>query len=256
MNTAEVKRIDWDNLYYCDYNGISLESGDHVVLKTESATEIGKIVGFSSAKEKNGSIIRKATQRDFEKTPNEKRKKECLAYCKDMIKKHKLPIKLIDVHFSFDGSRMTFAFIADGRVDFRNLLKDLTAEFNCNIRLTQIGIRDEAKMMGDCGHCGKILCCKKFIKDFKSITSEMAESQQISHRGSDRISGICGRLMCCLGFEEESYKELSKNLPPLGAKINVEDKKGKVVGHHIIKQSVDVELPAQNGEESTIVEVD
>lgn len=259
MHVAEVKITDWDNLYYCSYNGVSLKKGDSVILEAESATELGKVIGFRELEEEEREIrriLRKAENKDFEKVPNEKRKKECLAYCKEMIKKHELPMKLVDIHFSYDGSRITFAFIADGRVDFRGLLKDLTAQFNCNIRLNQIGIRDEAKMMGDCGHCGQELCCKKFIKDFKSITSEMAEFQQVSHRGSDRISGICGRLMCCLGFEERNYEELAKNLPEVGTRVSVDGKKGVVVGHHILKQTVDVEFPATNGNGSTTLEVD
>jgi len=178
-------------------------------------------------------------------------------FCKKMASKHKLPMKLVDVHYSFDGSRLTFAFIADGRIDFRDLVKDLTRHFSRTIRLQQIGIRDEAKLIGDYGHCGRPLCCGRFLKDLTSISSEMAEIQQVAHRGSERISGICGRLMCCLAYEENGYEELAKKLPAIGTRVDVDGKKGVIVGHHVLKQSVDVKFPGENGEKgSTVAEVD
>lgn len=164
-------------------------------------------------------------------------------------------MKLVDVHFSFVGNRVNFAFIADGRVDFRDLVKDLTSHFNKLIRLTQIGIRDEARFSGDCGHCGRQLCCRGFLRDFSSIGSDMAEAQQVIHRGSERISGCCGRLMCCLAYEYEGYKEMAAKLPPIGERISVDGKRGMVVGCHVLKQTVDVEI--ENGRDGrTIVEVD
>lgn len=260
MQVIEVKITDWDNIQHYTSNGENLQKGDYVIVENEGATDIAKVVGFNDIDTEDDQSIkpvsRKATQKDFEKMPGEARKKETLIYCKNRIEKHDLPMKLVDVHFSLDGSKIVFAFISDGRVDFRGLVKDLTSYFNCSVRLTQIGIRDEAKMMGDCGHCGRTLCCKRIIKDFSSITSEMAELQQVSHRGSDRISGICGRLMCCLGFEEGVYEDLAKNLPEIGRKVSVDGKKGEVVGQHILKQTVDVKFPPQNGESQTVVEVD
>jgi cell fate regulator YaaT (PSP1 superfamily) len=137
----------------------------------------------------------------------------------------------------------------------------LTRHFNKSIRLHQVGIRDEAKISGDCGHCGRQLCCKKFLKDLVSITSEMAEVQQCVHRGSDRLSGICGRLMCCLAYEEEGYREMFEKMPAIGAKVNVDGRRGLVVGHHMLKQTVDVEFDAEkgesvNGSDKVVVEVD
>lgn len=201
-------------------------------------------------------VVRKMTHHDLEKMPSSEEKKKALEFCIIMKEKLDLPMKIIDVHFTFDGSRITFAFIADGRVDFRELVKELTKHFGRTIRLQQIGIRDEAKAVGDYGHCGKPLCCKRFLKNFKSITSEMAELQQCSHRGSERISGVCGRLMCCLAYEEEGYEGLLKKLPPQGTKVNVDGKRGTIVGHHVLKQSVDVEFPGEKGERGTIAEVD
>jgi cell fate regulator YaaT (PSP1 superfamily) len=123
------------------------------------------------------------------------------------------------------------------------------------IRLTQIGIRDEAKMRGDCGHCGRELCCRGFIRDFESITSEMAEAQQVVHRGSERISGVCGRLMCCLSYEQLGYREMAAKMPAIGQRVNVDGKRGVVAGVHVLKQTVDVEFTDQK-EGRTLLEVD
>lgn len=278
MKIAQIQFTPWDKVYNFTLNNLTLVEGDKVIVKTELGTEIGRVVGFKEANDdgiiiskkvnEDGEalteeekiivkpILRKATATDLEKVSSQEENEKALNYCKSIIGKYKLPMKLVNVHFSFDGSRVTFTFISDGRVDFRELVKELTRYFNRTIRLQQIGIRDEAKLMGDYGHCGRQLCCKKFLGDLSSITSEMAEEQQVVHRGSDRISGICGRLMCCLAFEQEGYKELAQKLPPLGSKVNVDGKKGTVVGHHILRQAVNVEFPGENGGNKTIVEVD
>jgi cell fate regulator YaaT (PSP1 superfamily) len=201
-------------------------------------------------------ILRKATLVDMGKTTPRAEKERTIADCKTLVAKHNLPMKLVDVHFAFDGSRLTFAFIADGRVDFRDLVKDLTRYFNRTIRLQQIGIRDEARIMGDVGHCGRTLCCRGHLFELQSITSEMAELQQCAHRGSERISGVCGRLMCCLSYEQNGYENIAANLPAIGSVLKVDGKKGTVVGHHILKRTVDVRLIGDNGEEGMIVEVE
>jgi cell fate regulator YaaT (PSP1 superfamily) len=200
-------------------------------------------------------ILRVANQSDFEKLPSKKEKEEAFEFCRQAIIRRDLPMKLVDVVFSFTGNRLNFAFIADGRVDFRDLVKELTAHFGKQIRLTQIGIRDEARLSGDYGHCGRPLCCKKFIKDFSSISSEMAEVQQVVHRGSDRISGCCGRLMCCLQYEYKGYKEMAERMPAIGQKVNVDGKKGVVLSLHVLKQSVSVEFRDEK-EGRMVVEVD
>ncbi|MDD5072102.1 MAG: regulatory iron-sulfur-containing complex subunit RicT [Patescibacteria group bacterium] len=287
MKVAQVQFAPWDKVYSFDQNDLALTEGDMVVVKTDLGLEMGKVVGFVEMEEKdladngerkvdNGAekeatgeeaktpakekkikpIIRKATSIDLEKRVSPEEKEEALGYCRKMVEKNQLEMKLVDVYFSFDGSKITFAFIADGRVDFRELVKDLTRHFSRTVRLYQIGIRDEAKIKGDYGPCGRPLCCKKFLGDLASITSEMAEVQQVVHRGSERISGMCGRLMCCLAFEEKGYEELAKNMPPLGTKVNVDGKRGKVIGHHILKQSVDVQFPGEKGEDGVIAEVD
>ncbi|MDD5032317.1 MAG: regulatory iron-sulfur-containing complex subunit RicT [Patescibacteria group bacterium] len=283
MKVVQIQFAPWDKVYNFDQNDLALAIGDNVIVKTDLGVEIGKVVGFAEADkvdlaeekvvEENGEVgngeeppreikrpikpvMRKATSLDLEKRVGAKEKEEALEYCRKMIEKNKLEMKLVDVNFSFDGAKITFAFIADGRVDFRELVKDLTRHFNRTVRLYQIGIRDEAKIKGDYGPCGRQLCCKRFLGDLASITSEMAEVQQVVHRGSERISGMCGRLMCCLAFEEKGYEEMAKNMPPLGTKVNVDGKRGTVVGHHILKQSVNVQFPGDKGEEGAIIEID
>lgn len=262
MNIAKIQFSKWDKVYDFLSGALNLSKGDLVVVETELGQEIGEVVGLSDQPSKEGTssegmktVVRIATAEDLGKLPTGKEKKEALSVCRQLIEKRELPMKLVDVHFSFVGNRVNFAFIADGRVDFRDLVKDLTSHFNKLIRLTQIGIRDEARFSGDCGHCGRQLCCRGFLRDFSSIGSDMAEAQQVIHRGSERISGCCGRLMCCLAYEYEGYKEMAAKLPPVGERISVDGKRGMVVGCHVLKQTVDVEI--ENGRDGrTIVEVD
>jgi len=270
MKVAQVQFSPWDKRYNFDPADLIINVGDQVIVKTELGVELGKVVGFQDlpdakikAKIENEEaateikkIIRKAEPDDFKKMPNEKQKKKDFIYCKKVIDKYQLPMKLVDVHYSFDDARITFPFIADSRIDFRELVKDLTKHFSRSIRLQQIGIRDEARFCGDFGHCGRSLCCARFLGDLNSITSEMAELQQCVHRGSERISGICGRLMCCLSYEENGYKKLAENLPPIDSQVKVEGRKGRVLAHYILKQTVKVLLDGGNGEAGGVVEVE
>ncbi|MDP2708621.1 MAG: regulatory iron-sulfur-containing complex subunit RicT [bacterium] len=265
MRLVQVQFAPWDKKYNFDPGDWLLKIGDQVIVKTELGVELGKVAGFSDLPEtaaKEGEakeikkIIKKAEPADLEKLPDEKLKKKDFEFCRQLVKQYQLPMKLVDVHYSFDGSRVTFPFIADTRVDFRELVKGLTKHFNRAIRLQQIGIRDEAKHCGDFGHCGRPLCCARFLGDLNSITSEMAEVQQCVHRGSDRISGVCGRLMCCLSYEEKGYKSMAEKLPPLDSEVRVEGRRGRVVAHHILKQTVGVYFPGGNGEAGGVVEVE
>ncbi|MDD4901884.1 MAG: regulatory iron-sulfur-containing complex subunit RicT [Patescibacteria group bacterium] len=281
MKVAQIQFARWDKIYHFSPNNLALNKGDRVIVDTELGMEMGEVVGFEEVEDKSGSvevvisseinaegveekkiekreikpILRLANQGDFEKLPSKKEKEEAFDFCRKMIEKRDLPMKLVDVVFSFTGNRINFAFIADGRVDFRDLVKDLTGHFGKQIRLTQIGIRDEARLAGDYGHCGRPLCCKRFIKDFSSISSEMAEAQQVVHRGSERISGCCGRLMCCLQYEYQGYKDLAEKMPSIGQKVNVDGKKGVVVGTHVLKQSVMVEFEDEK-DGRIVIEVD
>lgn len=267
MKIAQLQFSPWDKVYNFNADNTRVKKGDYVIVETEMGEEMGKVLLLeergAAADELVGGekflkpIKRVASVSDLNRLRDVDKKNEALDVCRDLVAKRGLDIKLVDVSFSFSGNRLNFAFIADGRVDFRDLVKDLTAHFNSQIRLTQIGTRDEARFSGDCGPCGKVLCCKGHIREFFSITSDMAEAQQVVHRGSERISGMCGRLMCCLSFEYEGYKAMAAELPPLGTKVNVDGARGIVVGHHILKQSVDVKFPGnKEGERDFVVEVD
>jgi len=263
MMKAQVQFAPWDKSYSFSFDDLPVSVGNFVVVETEMGMELGKVLSISEISEKIDEarelkpVLRLATYDDVSSLMDYKQKKETLDFCQAKIDFYKLPMKLVDLHVSFQGGRLNFAFVSDGRVDFRELVKDLAAHFGVNIRLTQIGTRDEAKITGDCGPCGRPLCCRGFLNEFSSITSEMAEAQQVVHRGSERISGMCGRLMCCLSYEYEGYKDLVGKLPPIGAKVNVDGIKGVVIGHHILKQTVDVKIPADKpGERDVIIEVD
>jgi len=275
---VQISQWDRDGIFDCNED-IELSLGDKVFVLIGDQEEIGTVIDFPErgeyscvatanqdvAEKENDNydqdlkreIIRNATIADIKSLPDLNTRQAMLDRCKQLIIEHELPMKLVDVHISFDNSKASFAFIADGRVDFRSLVRDLTRTFNKTIRLQQLGIRDEARITGDIGHCGRNLCCRTHLKDLVSITSEMAEVQQCAHRGSDRISGVCGRLMCCLSYEEEGYKELDKKMPKIGTKVNVDGRKGVIVSQHHLKETVDVEFPAGKGERGTVrIEVD
>ena len=250
--------MPWDKTYYFDSTNKELSAGDLAIVRTDLGVEAGKVQGFKELTDEEmkkcgeiKKVIRKAAPDDLAKIrEKEGHKEEALGYCKKNIEKRGLEMKLVDVHFSFDGGRIVFAFVAEGRVDFRELVKDLTRHFQKSIRLHQVGIRDEAKMSGDIGPCGRNLCCKKFLNELGNITSDLAELQQVAHRGSDRISGQCGRLMCCLAFEQKHYEDLVKNLPAIGTKFKTDRGTGRVIGHHVLRQTVNVKL-----DDDTMIEV-
>lgn len=261
MKVVDVFIVPWEKLQKFSYeNELQLIVGDYIIVETSTATEMGRVVSFGEISDEDVSkqtepihkVIRKASKEDLEKVLElNKQKTEAFKICKSFIQKHDLPIKLVDVFFSFDDSRICFAFIADGRVDFRELLKDLNKQFKKNIRLQQLGIRDEIKMTGDIGCCGRSLCCKTHLKELLSVTSDLADLQQVSHRGSERLSGVCGRLKCCLLYEKDNYEEIADKLPLLGEKIKTKHGRGQVIGWHVLRQTVDVLLDDQE----TIVEV-
>jgi len=258
MKVVEIQFTPWGKSY--DFNGedSALKANDFVIVKTELGTELGKVISTREINDNDPTvaeikpIFRKANSSDLLKIKERGgQKKEALKLCKDLVKKYHLPIKLVDVHFAFDGSRITFAFVADGRVDFRDLVRDLTKAFQKSIRMQQLGIRDEAKVTGDLGGCGRGLCCKKVLKDLGNISSDLASLQQISHRGSDRLAGACGRLMCCLAYEQKNYEELAGKLPAIGTVVKTKNGRGKIVGWHTLKQSVMVQL-----DEGGVIEVE
>lgn len=271
---VQISQWDRDSYFECDED-IELNLGEKVLVSIDDQEEIGTVIDFTSSDENQKVVVantdsnesaddnvkrvlvRKATIADIKSLPDSNTRQAMMDRCKQLIKEHELEMKLVDVHISLDNSKASFAFISDGRVDFRSLVRDLTRTFNKTIRLQQLGIRDEARIAGDIGHCGRNLCCKTHLTELASITSDMAEVQQCAHRGSDRISGVCGRLMCCLSYEEEGYKELDKKMPKVGTKVNVDGRKGVIVAQHHLKETVDVEFPAGKGERGTVrIEVD
>ncbi len=259
MKIARIKFAPWDKAYDFSVENINLQAGDCVLVETEIGKEVGKVSSIYESEDNSDlkPVIRKAEYDDLSSACDPSKKDEAMQMCQDMVDRHKLKMKLVDVYVSSQGNRYNFAFISDGRVDFRNLVRDLASRLGANIRLTQIGSRDEAKITGDCGPCGRGLCCSVFLNDFISISSEMAETQQVVHRGSDRISGMCGRLMCCLSYEYEGYKELSSELPPINTRVNIDGSRGVVISQNILKQTVNVKLdPERENERSVIVEVD
>ncbi|MDX9892921.1 MAG: regulatory iron-sulfur-containing complex subunit RicT [Patescibacteria group bacterium] len=258
---AQVKVAEWHHLFDCLSDDQALNLGDQVVIETEWGQEIGKVVVLREipqpAVDKNSDVIiklvRKVTTEDLESLADCQRlEAEALRYCRQAVEKLGLAMKIIDAHYSFDGLRIVFPFIADGRVDFRQLVKDLTHHLQKSIRMQQIGIRDEAKITGDVGSCGRRLCCATHLHQLNSITSEMADNQQVAHRGAERLSGLCGRLRCCLAFEEDLYREAAKDLPAIGSKIKTPKGMGKVIGWHTLRRSVDVLL---DGGEKNIIEI-
>jgi cell fate regulator YaaT (PSP1 superfamily) len=259
MKAVQIQFAPWDKVYNFDQNDLALNFGDKVIVRTELGLEFGVVAGFKEMDETSSAelkpVLRLATDNDLEKKENLGSREEALDTCRGFIERLSLPMKLVDAHFAFDGSRVTFAFISDGRVDFRDLVKELTRHFNRTIRLHQIGIRDEARLCGDCGHCGRPLCCSGFLKELSSVTSEMAELQQVAHRGSDRISGVCGRLMCCLTYEYSGYEQSARQMPSLDSTVTVDGKKGRVLSWNLLKRTFDVLIRDEKDNSESVIEV-
>lgn len=235
---------------------------DHLIIKTDLGTDLGKVVKIEEkSKEENEQhqknfILRKANSYDLEKLKERnKHKKETLKKCEQLVKKGKLSMKIIDAHFSFDGSKIIFAFTAPSRIDFRLLVKNLVQEFHKSIRMHQVGARQETGLAGDSGPCGRPLCCQSFLKKLGHVTTEMIFDQQLAQRGPERLSGICGRLKCCLAFENQMYKDLKEKLPALGEKVKTKKGNGKVVDWHILKLTVMVEIMDEKEKQKVIIEV-
>lgn len=263
MPLAIVQFVPWDKPFAFETNGLEIRPGMLVVVNADGGQDAGKVIELadSGARAEDwgyvGMVERVANRDDadaYEVADAERQ--ETVDYCRYLAKKHGLDMKIVDCHLSFDGQRLTFAFIADGRIDFRNLVKDLSRHFQKSIRLHQLGVRDEAKIEGDIGCCGIEQCCKSHLKKLGSVTSEFAENQQVAHRGSERLSGVCGRLKCCLAYENDLYQEMAAKLPPIGTRVKTKHGRGVIVGWHTLKCSVDVRIdPDKEGAKDVIVEV-
>lgn len=235
-------------VYYFDPVEFVLNVGDHVIVETARGIEYGSVALANTEVDESEivsplkKIIRIATKEDTVKHEEiEKKKESALKTCEEKIRKRGLEMKLIDVEYTFDNSKVIFYFTADGRIDFRELVKDLAAVFKMRIELRQIGVRDEAKMMGGIGSCGRELCCNSYLSDFEPVSIKMAKVQNLSLNPT-KISGICGRLMCCLKYENDVYLELRKGMPEVGEKIKTPEGIGKVIEANIFKESVKVRL--------------
>ncbi|MDP8258765.1 MAG: stage 0 sporulation family protein [Candidatus Aadella gelida] len=230
-------------------SGMKLTTGDKVIVEADRGLEYGEVVSSNEEiKDVNSlpkpvrKVIRKANPWDEKQIEKNKNKtKDLIRVCMKKIEEHKLPMKLVDAEYSFDRSKIIFYFTSENRVDFRDLVKNLASIFRVRIELRQIGVRDEARMLGGHGPCGRSLCCMSFLKDFNPVTIKMAKTQNLPLNPT-KISGLCGRLMCCLGYEYDHYKECSKNMPKVGRDVKTGQGEGKIIGVNPLNRTVTVDF--------------
>jgi len=246
MNKVLIIARSWEGprLYQTED---AFNKGDIVVIPSDQSDlgEFGKVIelDLQVKDEPIGKILRKITLKEENiYQENKKQTKEIVDFAKESARKNELEMKIIDAAISLDGKQAILAFVSDGRIDFRNLVKEIASKFKKTIRMQQIGSRDEARNAGGYGICGRELCCVKFGGNMQSITTDMARCQQIFHRGSERISGLCGRLMCCLAYESEQYKEMLRGMPELHSVAETSEGKGTVIEINAILQEVKVKL--------------
>lgn len=239
--------------YHFAPGDLPLELGDGVIVETSRGIEYGEVTQarreiteeqiVSPLKE----ILRKATEEDIQThNKNSELEKEAFAICEQKALEHKLDMKLVDVEYTFDGSKVTFFFTSEGRIDFRDLVKDLASKFKTRIELRQIGVRDEAKMLGGLGSCGRPVCCKTFLEDFQPVSIKMAKEQNLS-LSPTKISGLCGRLMCCLKYEQDNYECMRKCMPRVNRDVITVDGKGLVIDNNVITEQTKVRLTLPDG---------
>ena len=247
IDVVGIRFRNTGKIYYFNPKNLELKKGDHVIVETAVGVEYGEValekkqVTDDQVKKPVKDIMRKANEKDDQKyAQNQEKEKKAFKTCKEKIAKHGLEMKLIKVEYTFDGKKIMFYFTADGRVDFRELVKDLASVFRTRIELRQVGVRDEAKLIGGIGMCGRELCCSTFLPSFAPVTIKMAKEQNLSLNPT-KISGICGRLMCCLKNEQESYEYLNSNLPDVGERVKTFDGfEGEVTSVNVIKQEVKI----------------
>ena len=234
-------------VYYFDPKGYKIKPGDHVIVETARGVEYGSVVGGvrnvpdDTIVQPLKAVIRVATPEDDVRAQrNRDKEKDALKICQEKITKHGLEMKLIDAEYTFDNNKVLFYFTADGRIDFRELVKDLAAVFKMRIELRQIGVRDETKILGGIGICGRVLCCNSYLSEFAPVSIKMAKEQNLSLNPT-KISGVCGRLMCCLKNEEDTYEYLNSRLPGIGDTVTtVDGQKGEVQSVNVLRQRVKI----------------
>ncbi|MEI3597889.1 MULTISPECIES: PSP1 domain-containing protein [unclassified Oceanobacillus] len=238
-------------IYYFDPGEEQITPDSYVIVETIRGIEFGKVVIASKLVDEEDvvlplkKVIRVATDEDKRTVvENQKQAQKAMEACSVKVIEHELEMNMVDVEYTFDRNKIIFYFTADGRIDFRNLVKDLAAMFKTRIELRQIGVRDEAKMLGGIGPCGRMLCCSTFLGDFEPVSIKMAKDQNLSLNPA-KISGLCGRLMCCLKYENDHYEEAKRELPDFGEAIKTPHGKGKVVGLNILEKLVHIELKEQ-----------
>ena len=248
-------------VYYFDPKGYKIKAGDHVIVETARGVEYGTVIGGirevtdDRVVQPLKAVIRVATQEDDLRAEKSRAKeKDAMRICNEKIRKHKLDMKLIDAEYTFDNNKVLFYFTADGRIDFRELVKDLAAVFKMRIELRQIGVRDETKILGGIGICGRVLCCNSFLSEFAPVSIKMAKEQNLSLNPT-KISGVCGRLMCCLKNEEDTYEYLNSKLPNIGESVTtIDGVRGEVQSVNVLRQKVKVLIDA--GDEKELREYD
>jgi len=245
---VSVKFKDTGKSYYFSPAGKTVKVGDKVIVETQNGNELGVIAQENHQVEDSELVLplkkmlRIATEKDLNRVEENKKKAiDAFKICEEMIENHKLDMKLVEVEYSFDGSKIVFFFTSDGRVDFRELVKDLAAKFHTRIELRQIGVRDEAKMLGGIGICGQPYCCKRFLNDFEPVSIKMAKEQGLSLNPT-KISGSCGRLMCCLKYEEDAYSHLSSITPRVGSTVKTPDGLATVTDANLVTGNLYVKL--------------
>lgn len=243
-----VRFRDVGKIYYFDPDGKELKKGEHVIVETSRGIECGEVTIENKIIDDNEityplkKLIRIATDDDLKHVAeNKEKEKEAFEICVKKIEQHHLKMKLVNVEYTFDNNKILFYFTADGRVDFRELVKDLAYVFRTRIELRQIGVRDEAKMLGGLGICGRPFCCNTFLGEFQPVSIKMAKEQGMS-LNPVKISGTCGRLMCCLKYEQEAYTDLLKNTPKIGAIVNTPEGNGTVTDLNLITGNLTVSL--------------
>ena len=239
-------------IYYFDPGELLINLKQNVIVETARGIEFGLVVVPNRDVDESEivaplkKVIRIASDEDASHAAdNDRKEKEAYNVCMHKINDHKLDMKLIDVEYTFDNNKVLFYFTADGRVDFRELVKDLAAVFKTRIELRQIGVRDESKMMGGIGICGRVLCCKSFLGEFQPVSIKMAKEQSLSLNPT-KISGTCGRLMCCLKYEQEAYEDLLARVPKVGAIVDTPEGQGTVVGVNLLKEVLKIKLDIGN----------
>ncbi len=247
-NVVGVRFRNAGKVYYFDPADIILKISDNVIVETSRGLEMGRVIMESKAMDKKDlvlplkNVLRKATHADFYQVEeNSNKEQEAFEICTKKISEHKLKMKLIKVEYTFDRSKIIFYFTAEGRIDFRELVKDLASVFHTRIELRQIGVRDQAKLIGGMGSCGRPFCCSTFLEDFESVSIRMAKSQNLSLNPT-KISGVCGRLMCCLRFEADTYDDDREDYPDTGKIVVTPAGEARVLWINVVKRQVRVEI--------------